>query len=180
MSTETVFYAFNKRNSWEALGWLSDVTVPWGCILRAAPGPGLRQARPDAHFKEDLLPSCRMRSAGRPQGADRWRLPLLQSSSSRSHPSWGKPQQGTEWGWNMKALPFLASVLLSVLLSSTVPELPTQVARAPLGLRCDLTVLSAQSYFLSFSFTAIAEFSLQRAQHTGRSPVSFPSGPGEG
>lgn len=50
----------------------------------------------------------------------------------------------------MKAPPFPPSVLLSVLLSGTVPELPTQVAKASLGLRRGLTVLSAQSYFLSF------------------------------
>lgn len=52
----------------ETLGrtW-DDVTVPWGRILRAVPGPGLRQAHPHAHFKEDLLPCCRMRSAGGPK-----------------------------------------------------------------------------------------------------------------
>lgn len=50
----------------------------------------------------------------------------------------------------MKAPPFPPSVLLSVLPSSTAPELPTQVAKAALGLCRGLTVLSAQSYFLSF------------------------------
>ena len=85
------------------------MAVPWGSILRAAPGHGLRGARPGAHSR--MLPRHRIQSAGNLEWSAPWGCFCCREwPCSRSHAPWDNPQPVTEWGGERKAWPFLSNV----------------------------------------------------------------------